>query len=154
MSFQKNSARITLGLQILRTNNEIIKILGGFDQMNGLDANERTLNFKRLIEFMDGQLSFYRPYMKLEIIDLVNGTSRTLPYIPARQYILKILNRMDSSPRANESHNMYWLFKAYNLWSQLLASCYDQLQLTPEEAFKETEGSLTSYGISNNPKED
>ncbi len=151
MGFKNNNARITLGLQILRTNNEIIKLLGGFDSFNGLDAEQRVSNFKRLIEFMDGQLSAYRSFMKLEVIDLEKGTTRTYAYIPARQFIQRILMKRTNGDSFHT--NMRILFTAYNYWSQLLASCYDQLQLTPEEAFKETEGALTSYGINTNPKE-
>lgn len=151
MSFKTNNARITLGLQILRTNNEIIKLLGGFDDTNGLASDERTANMRRLIEFMDGQLSAYRSFMKLEVINLEKGTTVTLAYIPARQFIQKILTKQDD--KGSFHGNMRIVFRAYNYWSQLLASCYDQLQLTPEEAFKETEGALTSYGINTNPKE-
>lgn len=153
MAFKNNNARITLGLQILRANQEIMKLLGG----GNAGAPQRAIDgaFEKSIRWMDGQLAPFRQYMKLELVDDREAKIITLDYLKARQYISKELSRIQEKNRERTGAEYYSTFFPINLWSQLLASCYDQLQLSPEEAFKETaEEGLSAYGITQPAKED
>lgn len=154
MTFKNNNARITLGLQILRANQQIINLFSPANQ-GASGSREQDSQFKRLIEWMDGQLSAYRPYMKLQIVNAINGSYIEMDYLKARMLIQKKINRVQEINEKRTGAEYYSTFYAYNLWAQLLASCYDQLQLSPEEAFKETaEEGLSAYGITQPSKED